>query len=251
MMKKFLLIMFSIFLCFSFSISACAEKVELPRLLDGAELLTGTEEKALLKRINEVSEKYKVDIVIVTSKSTNGESVAAFAERYYETSGFGYGEKNDGVQLFICMEDRDWRIDSFGLGADAISTMDIDDIGEAIVPFLSDGEYVEAFNTFIDECEYQIDGEINGFPFDFVKNLAISIVIGLVIALIVTGIWRGQLKSVRKQPGANQYTKPGSMQVTYSNDFYLYKVVNRQKKANTSSSRSSSGSSHNSGGGKF
>ena len=250
-MKKILLVMFALFLCFTFSISAFAEDLELPRLLDGAELLTDAEEKALLKRMNEVSEKYKVDIVIATFDSTGGTSVTNFAVQYYKSSGFGYGEKRDGVQLFICMEDRDWRIDSFGLGASAISTTDIDEIGDAIVPSLSDGEYADAFLTFVDECEYQINGAINGFPFDFVKNLVISIVIGIVIAFVVTGIWRLQLKSVRKQPDATQYTKPGSMQVTYSNDFYLYNVVNRQKISSNSSSRSSSGSSHNSGGGKF
>ncbi len=250
-MKKILSVMFAFILCLAFSISAFAVDLEPSRLSDRADLLTEAEEKALLKRMNEVSEKYKVDIVIATFDSTGGTSVADFAVRYYKSSGFGYGEKCDGVQLFICMEERDWRIDSFGLGAAAISTEDIDDIGDTIVPDLSDGEYADAFHTFVDECEYQINGEINGFPFEFVKNLVISIVVGLVIAFIITGIWRGQLKSVRKQLGATQYTKADSMQVTYSNDFYLYKVVNRRKKESSSSSRSSSGSSHNSGGGKF
>ena len=61
---------------------------------------------------------------------------------------------------------------------------------------------------------------------------------------------KGQLKSVKKQVAATEYTKKGSMQVNLSNDFFLYSTVNRRKKQQNNSS-SSSGSSRNVGGGKF
>ncbi|MBQ3075318.1 MAG: TPM domain-containing protein [Clostridia bacterium] len=252
MTKKLISVLLALLICLSLVCSVSAVSKET-RLFDGADLLTSQEEAALKKRMDEISEAYKVEIVIATVNTTEGIPAAEYAVSYYDKGGFGFGEDRDGVQLFLSMEGRDWRIDSFGLGADAVSVDDIEFFGELIVPYLKADAFNDAFNTFLDECEYEINGEINGFPFDFVTNFLISLVIGFVIALIVTGVWRAQLKSVHRQPAASQYTKPGSMHVTRSSDVFLYRTVNRVKRQ--SSSGSSSGSSvssrHNSGGGKF
>lgn len=176
-------------------------------------------------------------------------SIDEFIEFAYDELDLGYGSDNDGVLLLVCMDPREYRILSNGFAADAISLDAIDSIGNAIVNDLSDDDYMAAFERFAEESEYYLDGHINGFPFKLGKNLLISLVIGLVIALIVTGSMKSKLKSVRKQPAATEYTKPGSMQVTYSNDFFLYRVVDRKKKESKSSS--SSGSSRNVGGGSF
>ena len=117
---------------------------------------------------------------------------------------------------------------------------------------LGDGNYVAAFNHFVDECEYQINGERNGFPFDFGKNILIALAVGLVVAFIATGVMKGQLKSVRRKAEADNYVKSGSMHITQSSDIYLYRTVNRVKKQTSSSSGSSGGrSSSHSSSGKF
>ncbi len=63
--------------------------------------------------------------------------------------------------------------------------------------------------------------------FDVGKSLLISFGTGLVIGLITVGVMYGQLKTVRGQHTAGQYTKPGSMQVTGATDTYLYRNVTR------------------------
>lgn len=250
MTKKLVSVIFALILCLSLSVTAFA--ADTPRLFDSADLLTSAEESDLQSRMDELSEKFEVEIVIATFESVGEYSVDEFVEVYYDDNGFGYGENKDGVLLLVSMEERDYRILSNGFGAQAISTDDIDRIGENVASYLSDADYADAFNTFIDECEYEIDGEINGFPFDFTINILISLVIGFIIALIATGIMRLKLKSVRKQTNATVYTKPGSMQVTNATDFFLYRVVDRHKiETNTSRSSGSSGSSRNIGGGKF
>ena len=248
MTKKLLFVFLALVLCLSLSVTVFAQD-GMPRLVDSADLLTDSEEISLQKRIDEVSEKFKVELVIVTVETVGDYTADEFVEDFYDENNYGYGENRDGVLLLVAMEERDYRILSNGLGADAVSSGDIEDIGNTISSYLTDGDYADAFNLFIDECEYEINGEINGFPFKFTRNLVISLVIGLVVALIVTGSMKSQLKSVRRQPAATEYTKPGSMQVTYSKDFFLYRIVDRQKKENNSSG--SSGSSRNVGGGKF
>ena len=75
--------------------------------------------------------------------------------------------------------------------------------------------------------------------------------LGFLVGWIVSAVLKGQLKSVRKQDRANNYLKPGSLQLTVSNDFFLYRNVTQSKKESKSSSSGSSGSSRSTGGGKF
>lgn len=217
---------------------------------DKAELLNETEVAQLNSKLESISKKYKAEIRVVTLSSMDGGDIDEFLEYLYDESGFGYGENHDGVLLVVCMDPREYRILSNGFAGEAITSGDIDAIGEAFKSDLSDGNYADAFDTFADKCEYYLDGHINGFPFNTGKNLLICLGIGLVVALIVTGIWKGQLKSVRKQSAANAYVKAGTMQITQSGDFFMYRNVTKTQKQSSSSS-GSSGSSRSTGGGSF
>jgi uncharacterized protein len=217
---------------------------------DEAELLNETEVAQLNSKLESISKKYKAEIRVVTLSSMDGGDIDEFLEYLYDESGFGYGENHDGVLLVVCMDPREYRILSKGFAGKAITSGDIDAIGEAFKSDLSDGNYADAFDTFADKCEYYLDGHINGFPFNTGKNLLICLGIGLVVALIVTGIWKGQLKSVRKQSAANAYVKAGTMQITQSGDFFMYRNVTKTQKQSSSSS-GSSGSSRSTGGGSF
>ena len=217
---------------------------------DEAELLNETEVAQLNSKLESISKKYKAEIRVVTLSSMDGGDIDEFLEYLYDESGFGYGENHDGVLLVVCMDPREYRILSNGFAGEAITSGDIDAIGEAFKSDLSDGNYADAFDTFADKCEYYLDGHINGFPFNTGKNLLICLGIGLVVASIVTGIWKGQLKSVRKQSAANAYVKAGTMQITQSGDFFMYRNVTKTQKQSSSSS-GSSGSSRSTGGGSF
>ena len=218
-------------------------------LFDEADLLTDQEEAQLTQKLLAVSHKHQAQIVISTISSMEDGDINRFVETLYDGMGYGYGENHDGVLLLVCMDPREYRILSNGFAGDAIQADEIDAIGSAVETNLSGGNYEDAFETYIDRCDYYLDGHLNGFPFDFAKNFIISLLIGIVAGVVVALILKGQLKSVRKQNQANVYVKPGSMQLTTSNDFFLYRTVDRTKKE--SSSSSSSGSSRNVGGGSF
>lgn len=219
-------------------------------LVDGADLLTASEEAVLRTRLAAITEQYQAEVIVFTLEDMGGDSADDYVEYLYDQFGYGRGPDRDGVMLMISMAEREYRILSNGFAADAITKGDIDDISDMIVSDLSDGNYADAFNTFVGQCEYYLDGHINGFPFAFGQNLVIALVIGLVVGVIVAFVLKGQLKSVRKQRQANVYVKAGSMKVTIANDLYLYRNVTRTQKQQ-SSSRSGSGSSRNVGGGRF
>ena len=217
---------------------------------DEAELLSDSDEAALEKKLANISGAYNAQIVICTIASMDGGDIDEFDDYLYDTMGFGYGENHDGVLLLVCMDPREYRILSNGFAGVAIDNGDISDIGDVIVSDLSDGDYAAAFEGFADQCAYYLDGHLNGFPFNFGKNLLIALVIGIAAGLIVAFILKGQLKTVRKQDQANVYVKQGSMNITARSDIFLYRDVTRSRKSSSSSS-SGGGSSRSSGGGSF
>ena len=62
------------------------------------------------------------------------------------------------------------------------------------------------------------------------QSILIAIVVGLVVALIVTGVLRAGLKSVGKQDTAVFYEKDGGLQLTRKNDIFMYKNTERYAK---------------------
>ena len=148
------------------------------------------------------------------------------------------------------------RISTSGRCIDFFNDYRIESIGEYVANYLGERDYFDAFEAFADDCDYYINGELNGYPFDFSTTLVISLVVGLLAALIVTGVLKGELKSVRAAHAAADYIKPSSLNITGSNDFFLYRNVRRVAKQTSSSGgsrthTSSSGRSHGGGGGRF
>lgn len=265
MNKRLLALFFAVLLCVASVVTVFAEP-DVPRVVDEAMLLTDSEKESLLTQLDEISERQQFDVAVVTVYSLNGATPRDYADDYFDYNNFGYGSTRDGVVLLVSMEERDWYISTRGYGITAFTDAGIDYIGEQIVDDLGNGYYYDAFNTFAEISDEFVTQARNGSPYDvknlpkdkfsFFSSLLISLVIGLVVALIVCLVLALQLKSVHRQSAASNYVKPGSMHITNSREFFLYRNVNRQKKAQESSGgssvhRSSSGASHGGGGGKF
>ena len=230
-----------------------------PLVSDGADLLTDGQEQELEAEFARIRDTYQVELIVVTVESLGTWSVDSYANRIYDTRGYGYGENQDGVMLLVAMESRDYRILANGLGSDAISNQELDEICDAVAAELSAGDYAQACRVFAAECEYQINGEINGFPFDFSLNLLIAVAVGLLVAIITTSIMLSQLKSVKPRQGAQEYRKENGMQMTRASELYLYSTMTRIPRQTDSGSRSGGrgggfsggGGSRKIGGGKF
>lgn len=248
-MKKLLSILLAAVLCLSLTVTVFAA-AENTFVLDEADLLSPSEEARIAERLQTISHTHNAQVTVITVPNAAGTSVDDLVEDLYDGMGLGYGPAHDGVLLLVCMNPRQYRILSNGFAADAITMDRIDDIGDAIVSDLSDGDYADAFHTFADRCDYYLNGHLNGFPFPFGQNLVIALVIGLLAGLITALVLKSQLKSVRPQHQADVYMKPGSMKLTASHDLYLYRNVTRTKRESSSGS-SRSGSSRNIGGGSF
>lgn len=264
MMKKAISFLLTLLLVFTLALTASAKS---PRLVDDADLLSSSEESRLTALLNEISERQEFDVVIVTSDSLDGKSAMAFADDYYDYNDYGYGASYDGALLLVSMDTREWWISTTGFGITAINDDGIDYISEQFLSDLSDGDYADAFETFATLCDDFVtqaktgeaydDDHLPKAPFPLLKTVGIALIAGLIIGLITVTVMKRQLRSVRMQPAAATYVRPGSLQISESRDLFLFRNVQRRPRPKSNSSsgggthRGSSGRSHGGGGGRF
>lgn len=262
MKKKVLSLLCALLVCLTMTVSAFAW-VDTPLLVDQADLLSESEESALLTQLQQISAAQKMDIVVVTQNSLNGKSPRDFADDFYDQGSYA----QSGILLLISMEESDWYISTTGYGITAVTDAGLEYMADQFVYQLSEGNYYDAFVRYGELCDDFITQARSGQPYDvgnlpkapfgFVKNLLITFAVGLVAALIITGRMKNKLKSVHMQQEAKDYVKTGSMHITQSNDLFLYAHVDRVAKPTESRSGgssthvSSSGTTHGGGGGKF
>ncbi len=268
MKKKKTTVILALFLCIvtAFPVFAAGD---LPRLVDGASLLSPEEAEELLGKLDGISERQQMDIVVVTVNTLDGKTPQAYADDFFDYNGYGIGPDRDGILLLVSMEDRDWYISTRGYGITAVTDAGLDYLSARFLDDLSAGNYLQAFLTYAEQCDqfiaqaktgqaYDVGNEPKE-PFGWLKFIGISLAVGLAAALIVTGVMRGQLKSVRGRTSAGDYVKRDSLRITESSDMFLYSHVSRTAipKNNSGSGGgsgvhiSSSGASHGGGGGKF
>lgn len=244
------------------------EEVSLPRVVDDAGLLTTEDGHILENTLQELREKHSFDIVVVTANTLQGKSSMAYADDFFDYGGYGIGENRDGILLLVSMEDRDWWISTSGYGITAFTDAGMDYMKGEFLPYLSDGDYIGAFQCFAGLCDEFLTEAREGKPFDKghmpyrplgIASIGIAFVSGLIIALVIAGVMRGKLKTVHNQTAATSYLKPGSFRLHDSRDVFLYSNIRRVAKPKESSSggggstthTSSSGRSHGGSGGKF
>ena len=273
MKKKILALLFSLALCLCVAVPAFAAEEdftnEYSRVQDLAGLLSKSEEAALTDKLDELSVRQSLEVVVMTTNSLEGRTVPDYAETFYEYCDFGYGANKDGVLLLISMEDHDWYMATHGYGITVFTDAGIQYIGGKIKEELSDGNFYAAFDSFADLCDDFITQAKIGEPYD-VSNLPkeplsliwipISLAAGLFLSLAAVGKMKAKLKTVRFQAAAGSYQKDGSMNITESRDLYLYHTITKTAKPKNNSSSSSGGSSthtsssggtYGGGGGKF
>ena len=261
-MKKVVSIAICLLSLFSMTLHVFAEKgVDpnlpteriAPYLTDNADLLTDNEEVLLNRRLEELSQKEKMDIVVVTATDLDGKSPQSYADDFFDYNGFGYGDKHNGILLLYRHDQPGYRDIYISTTGSAISRFNpyIDKMLDKLIIPLSDNEFESAFHLFIKlACRY------NGFyinPF----WLIIAIAISFVIAFAVMKARTSSLTTAIRQFNGDRYVT--EMKLTKQSDIFLYRNVIRTRipKQTTASSsgggvhRGSSGRSHGGGGRRF
>lgn len=219
---------------------------------DYAGLLEEEEEQELRTKLEEISSRQGMDVVVVTVDSLKERTATEAADDFYDYNGYGQGSTKDGILLLIAMGDRSWAISTTGEAISVFTDAGQEYMVEQFLPYLSDGAYLEAFVKFADLCDSFITQAKEAQPYDVgnmpkesvgVEWIAISLVIGAILAFLITGAMRMQLRSVRRQAEAGYYHKDG-IHLTRRNDWYLYRNVQRHAKPKDNGGAGGGSSTH-------
>lgn len=246
----------------SFGTSSVAQSSDFSFVQDAADLLSSDEESLLLDKLESISTDYDFDVAVATVQSTDGVAMNKFTDTFFDENGYGTGDDHDGILFMISIGDREWHITTHGYGMTVFNQDGLDYLKEQVEPLLKDEDFYGAFDTYADQCQLFLEQAATGEPYDASTLpqeplspmwFPISLGIGLVLAFLCTMGMRSQLKSVRAKDSAVDYVRPGSMDLTRSNDIFLYHTVTRTEKPkdNDSSSTGGSDSSHGGTGGSF
>ena len=231
---------------------------QLPRLADYADLLTDKEETKLLMLLNEISERQKCDVIIVTVPTLDGKTSLNYAHDFYDYNGYGFGDEDSGILLLICPEERDWAISTYGFGITAFTDAGQEFIMNAVRPSLSSESFYKAFKFFADFCDEYITEAREGQPYDIghmppgrmlqpVNNLIFSFLISIPIAWRSVRKKKKALISTELQTKADNYIHQGSLQLTAQSDTFLYENISKTPMTEDTGSGSVSGTSSGSG----
>ena len=99
MKKRILAMIFVLALCFctvipAFAVDADGFVSEYERVQDMAKLLSESEREALIKTLDELSERQKMDVIVVTTNTLDGKKPMEYADDIYDYCKYGYGEKS-------------------------------------------------------------------------------------------------------------------------------------------------------------
>lgn len=267
-LRKLMLLVMSVSLMsvfLGFSVSSAAGKKSV---IDDAGLIKASDEKELDKKIKNI-QKDKFDVVILTVKSLDGKSAQDYADDYYDNNDYGLDNEKSGVLFLVSKGDRKYHISTKGAGIKAFTDYGIGRIKEEIKPYLSDGDYFDACDEFLNITKDFVKAYKDGTPYDtdnpyneeidYVILEVIALVIAFVIALISVGIMRLRMNTAKPKGTAMEYIKKGSFKLTSEKDIFMYSTVTKTAKPKDNDNSaggstthvSSSGSEHGGGGGSF
>ncbi|MBK7869667.1 MAG: TPM domain-containing protein [Saprospiraceae bacterium] len=168
-----------------------------PRLVnDFARMLSASEVDALERKLVAYNDSTSTQIAIVTERTLEGDDDFDYALRIYNTWNIGQQDKNNGVLIYIALEDRKIRFIT-GYGAegflpDAIAKRIIENI---IKPAFREEQYYAGFdratNAIISYAsgEYSAEDEEGGSTADLVIGLLIlAVIVGFFLFILIAAI---------------------------------------------------------------
>lgn len=128
------------------SVAAAIDHVQ-----DLADILSSEEEEALREECSFIGEAQEIDIIILTTDYTK-DTRKAYLEEFYDSHD---DVLSDAVLILVDMDpdNRGVEIQGYGQCEFSISDDRIEAILDEIVPYLSDGDYYNAFSAYI----YKVD----------------------------------------------------------------------------------------------
>lgn len=210
--------------------SAAAAAAEEKRLIYDEAGLLGEES---IERLEALALQYgaerETDMIIYTSKNEENEDVLKMTQDFYDEMAPGYDQPHgNAVILTLDMGNREVYLAGFYKAEQYLDDGRLDSIRTKITPYLSNGDYERAFETYL-RTAYDYMGFPPGVdPNFFLFNPVFQLVASLVFAGLVVGAMTfrtGGLVTVNKRT----YEDAGTSGVKRKQDRYLRTTTTKRK----------------------
>lgn len=244
MKKKLLSFILAFLLCVSLIPVALADS-DKSIVYDQEGLFDEFDTEIISGKLAELNRIYGVDVAVVTASSLDGKTAEEYADDFYDENGIGQGASKDGILLLISENERVWAISTSGSCIGAFTDSDLDYIAGNLLTYLSDGDWSGAAISFADDCgpclsayepddgNYSDDTDNTDDDYDYTPSVMYfnsvwligSLLVGLIVALIVTLSMKRGMKSVSMKSSAADYLRSGSFTPGRREDLFLYHTV--------------------------
>ena len=226
--KRFAALLAALVLALCLSIPAFAAA---PLVRDEMGLFDADTYSQLEASAEAASDGHDCDVYFLVVDSIGDTNQRQYAKDYYLANGLGSGSEQSGILFLLAVGSRKYVTITYGGGVTAFTDYRIEQIEDEVVPMLSDGDYADAAQTYIDLCADTLDFYAeNGDPLDYDNDpdgglgiFGILIVVGIpsLIAAIVCSILYAQMKTAKRKTEADDYIGAG-LKLRVQRDHYTH-----------------------------
>lgn len=243
-MKKLIIILLLLSLLLP-SAALAAQEQDYTHLYDQTGTFSPEDLQSLESEMDALWRDLGVDAMIITTNDSQGKSAKLFAADFYEAHRPNYDAIEDSVIFAFCYDIGPrgaYGEATHGRARRILNAQGDDALYDVLAPYLPSKNYGDAMHAYLRYVRHHLTPRTalsiaqSYFPF--------VLVLAFVIALITVLAMKGQMKLAKNQYNASAYTSRNSLNITESQDIYLYETEHRVK-------IESSSSGHSSGGGGF
>ena len=234
---------------------------ENPSIVDEAGYLMQSELASLTEKLDKVRNEYDFEVAIYTESEMTSDTAEASADDIYDYGGYGAGENDDGIMLYICRDTREYHFTTHGKGREYFNANGLAYLESKVLPHLSEDDYYEAIEEYIETTDELLQMAKEGKPYNekqysmkyLLGVITVCLIAPLLIAFLMMKRKLKKMKTAVENDYATNYIKPGSMNLTTSRDLFLYSRITKteKQKSNSGTHTSSSGRTHGGRGGSF
>lgn len=139
-----------------------SDEVNLPKVVDNADILTDAEETELTGLIDAIVTQHQIDVVLVTENQRQEADVQAEADMLFDSNGYGIGEKKDGVLFLVDMNAGEWAVSTHGDAIALFTDYDLNMLGQnAAQGYFSSGQFGMGFKSYLEELSQKLEEKLN------------------------------------------------------------------------------------------
>lgn len=235
-----LLIVFMLFPLFS--IQEANAQSDKQRIYDFAKILTDNEVANLEKLAAKYSEKRETDFIILTMDDPE-QDIETYMGDFYDENGLGYNKEHGNTAIIALNMDekrRDVLLAGFGKAEKYLDPDKLTTIREKVTPSLSEGDYEQAFTSFIKLSAKYMTFKPGTNPANPLYNTWVQL--GLSIAIAGAIVWvLARNPGMKVTTNAATYQDEGQTKINHKKDRYIRTTVTKKRKPKPKSNSGGSG----------